>query len=172
MAESREQLQEWADDGGEELVTRAFEHVAVALHPDTSAPRPRRLPRVLALSYRVEIIELEILNGGFSQYFFNGRGDLAPDTADDFDLLGAAELASIVRSAYARYEAAALTIDGAREQGVAGFEQAREAVDFEDLDDGFMEITINGTAGTDLAAAWLIGRLDELEAALNAPEGE
>ena len=46
-------------------------------------------------------LEAEVNNGGFHQYYFNSAGDLALDTAEAFDAIGARHTAQIVRGANA-----------------------------------------------------------------------
>ncbi|MCB0018284.1 MAG: DMP19 family protein [Anaerolineales bacterium] len=59
------------------------------------------------LIYQVWVLESEVNNGGFDQYFFNSSGDLALDTLVDLTAIGAEEAHGLLR------EAVALMFEGA-----------------------------------------------------------
>jgi hypothetical protein len=51
----------------------------------------------------VEILEMEVNNGGFDQFFFNSSGDKTADTIDALEAIGAQYTAKIVRSAASKF---------------------------------------------------------------------
>ena len=48
----------------------------------------------------VEILEAEINNGGFDQYFFNSSGDYAHETLEGLKKIGAFKTAKLIEEAY------------------------------------------------------------------------
>ncbi len=51
----------------------------------------------------VEILEAEINNGGFDQFFFNSSGDYANETLEALKRIGATKTAKIVEEAYSYF---------------------------------------------------------------------
>ena len=60
---------------------------------------PRRARNLLAAHWCVS----EVTNGGFTQFFSNSTGVLAPEAADAFSEIGLAELSRLVREAIAYF---------------------------------------------------------------------
>ena len=48
----------------------------------------------------VEILEAEVNNGGFDQYFYNSSGDYADETLESLRKIGATKTAKLVESAF------------------------------------------------------------------------
>ena len=61
------------------------------------SPRDFTSPELTFVS--VSQLEAEVNNGGFHQYYFNSAGDLAPDTPEALEAIGAHHTARIVRAA-------------------------------------------------------------------------
>ena len=63
------------------------------------------LPLPERLTYCVLVFDWQVGNGGFHQYFWNGYGQFAYETAGDLTLLGAAPRAGLLRRALTCLEA-------------------------------------------------------------------
>ena len=98
-------------------------------------------PGVRAL-YLTWVVEAEVNNGGFNQYYFNTEGAFAPDAVDAFEFFGATQLAALMREANAVREA--------EEKAMAKFKDAKtleaflesyEETKLGPLDDRFIELS-------------------------------
>ena len=58
-----------------------------------------RVLRELGLLYAAHFCQSEICNGGFTQFFSNSTGVLAPETVEGFVAIGQAKVANVVRRA-------------------------------------------------------------------------
>lgn len=59
----------------------------------------------------VDILEMEVNNGGFDQFFFNSSGDRTADTIEALEAIGAQHTASIVKSAASRFPGGMPSVD-------------------------------------------------------------
>ena len=62
------------------------------------------LPPGMRAIYATFIVDAEVNNGGFNQFFYNPHGELAGIALSSYELLGAEEYAEIMRSAIATRE--------------------------------------------------------------------
>ncbi len=80
----------------------------------------QNVPSELGLLYAAHFCQLEVCNGGFTQFFWNSTGVLAPEAVEGFVAIGQVKVADVVRRAmsmlgspYLRDRAARwLTLDG------------------------------------------------------------
>lgn len=86
--------------------------------------------------YLTQIVEEEINNGGFSQFFYNSCGDFANEIADAFIEIGALKTAKICQKAVAVFGNA---VPVHREQRQALLENPKFEKVFEKCDDAFYE---------------------------------
>lgn len=63
------------------------------------------LPPGIQALYATWLVDLEVNNGGFNQFFFNPHGEYAGLALAGYELLGAEEYAAIMRAAIATREA-------------------------------------------------------------------
>lgn len=63
------------------------------------------LPSGTAAVYTTWLVDVEVNNGGFHQFFFNPYGKLAGHALAGYELLGAEEYAAVMRAAIATHEA-------------------------------------------------------------------
>ncbi len=66
----------------------------------------------------VWLLEVEVNNGGFDQYYFNAAGALAIDTVGALEAIGARRAASLLMAANAEFPGAAPPMDRALRQQV------------------------------------------------------
>lgn len=57
------------------------------------------LPRPLQAAYMIGVMNMQVINGGFHQYFVNGYGQFAQETINYLELIGATSSAQLLRSA-------------------------------------------------------------------------
>lgn len=62
------------------------------------------LPPGTAAIYTTWLVDVEVNNGGFNQFFFNPYGKLAGNALAGYELIGAEEYASVMRAAIATHE--------------------------------------------------------------------
>src|SRR5579884_2379365 len=63
------------------------------------------LPAGTAAIYTTWLVDVEVNNGGFNQFFFNPYGKLAGHALAGYELLGAEDYAAVMRAAIATHEA-------------------------------------------------------------------
>ena len=90
------------DEIGEAIV----HHVALQVGPATDAKVDvvRSLPPGVQAVYATWLVDAEVCNGGFNQFFFNPSGEFAGDALVGYELLGAEEYAAVMRAAIATRE--------------------------------------------------------------------
>ena len=85
-------------------------------------------------------LEMEVNNGGFSQYFFNSPGDYAHQTVESLKLIGANNVAKILQEAIDKFPNKTVPQDRTERQDVLldEIEEKNEDV-WNELDDKFYE---------------------------------
>jgi hypothetical protein len=92
-----------ADDVGAAIM----QHVAIHTEDLTDDARLaviRELPAGTRAIYATWVVDAEVNNGGFNQFFFNPSGELAGLALAGYELMGAEEYATVMRAAIATYE--------------------------------------------------------------------
>jgi len=69
-----------------------------------------RLPSGTQAVYTTWLVDIEVNNGGFNQFFFNAYGQYAGLALAGYELLGAEDYAAVMRAAIATHEAERDTI--------------------------------------------------------------
>lgn len=93
-----------ADEVGDVVL----QHVALAVAERGEDGRDdivRRLPPGTQAIYTTWLVDMEVNNGGFNQFFFNPHGRFAGLALAGYELLGAEEYAAVMRAAIATHEA-------------------------------------------------------------------
>ena len=87
----------------DELGDAVIQHVAFQVGDDVSRIPDvvRGLPAGLRAIYATSVVDLEVSNGGFNQFFWNPSSQYADDALRGYELLGATEYAAVLRSALA-----------------------------------------------------------------------
>ena len=85
----------------------------------------------------VALVEAEVNNGGFHQYFFNSAGDRAAPAIASLEAIGAATTAAILREAVSRFPASAPSADRSTRQKQL-HQIAPNTDEFDDLNDRFL----------------------------------
>lgn len=102
----------------EELGDAVIQHVAFQVGDDASRIPDvvRGLPAGLRAIYATYVVDMEVSNGGFNQFFWNPSSHYAEDALQGYELLGAAEYAAVLRGA--------LEIRAAEEERLAPYDRA------------------------------------------------
>ena len=98
-----------ADEVGSAIV----QHVALQVDIEGEESREaivRRLPAGTQAVYTTWLVDVEVNNGGFNQFFFNPYGQYAGLALAGYELLGAEDYAAVMRAAIATHEAERETI--------------------------------------------------------------
>ncbi|PYO37629.1 MAG: hypothetical protein DMD71_02595 [Gemmatimonadetes bacterium] len=113
---TREFLARTPDDALEESL---FAYVLSLVKDDISYDSPilRALPEGLRAHFVVSVLDAEVCNGGFAQFFFNSSGQVGPSSAEAFAFFGLPLVADIVEEAMQIHVHRAPRLDGARDQG-------------------------------------------------------
>lgn len=74
------------------------------------------LPEHLKITYLTVILESQVFNGGFDQYFANGYGQFAKETIDSLILIGAFKKSNLLEKALNIVKDDAITDDEFRKQ--------------------------------------------------------
>lgn len=87
----------------EELGDAVIQHVAFQVGDDVSRIPDvvRGLPAGLRAIYATYVVDMEVSNGGFNQFFWNPSSRYADDALQGYELLGATEYAAVMREALA-----------------------------------------------------------------------
>ena len=99
------------------------------------ADGPRGLTRLEALGVGVWMLEAEVNNGGFDQYYFNSAGDLALQTVEALQAIGAPNTASLLAAANEEFPDAIPPADRFERQRV--LERIRDGARFASLETVF-----------------------------------
>ena len=92
-----------ADDVGAAIV----QHVAIlteGLSDDAHVRAIQDLPPGTQAIYSTWVVDVEVNNGGFNQFFFNPSGQFAGLSLAGYELMDAEEYARVMRAAIATYE--------------------------------------------------------------------
>lgn len=89
----------------------------------------------------VFLVDGEVSNGGFNQYFWNGSGAYAQEARDGFRLIGADPQVKLLDEAVARFEEHVGALTPFYEQGsMEAFSESYEQDVFGDLDERYWEL--------------------------------
>ena len=113
----------------------------IAREPENKKEAVLALPRGFRSVYLSWLVEAEVLNGGFNQYFWNSSGQFAELTPAALIDIGSPEAAQIMRQAIATASAESPTMARFRAEGtVEAFVESYKHTKLNDLDDPFSEL--------------------------------
>ncbi|WP_320814931.1 DMP19 family protein [Flavobacterium sp.] len=96
----------------------------------------------------VEILEAEINNGGFDQYFFNSSGDYANETLESLKKIGAHKTAKLVEEAFSYFPETPIPKDNNKRRKLLENIDTKTSEKWNELEDKFYlyEENIGGLA--------------------------
>jgi hypothetical protein len=162
----------WGDDATLEVVNHVFDLV-VAVEWNFSILD--RIHVSLAAAFRVRMVEEQVQNGGYYQYFWNGYGPVADAAVTDFELMGAAGLARVHRDAVTKFHLVADQLNALRElphapYGVAGPYQDGLVIESFDAQDEAWDTEYDRQPVLGLINTWLGQRGEEVSNAVLATQ--
>ena len=89
----------------------------------------------------VSLLEAEVNNGGFDQFFFNSSGDHTVEIIDFLESIGAVKTADIVRRAAAKFPGGMPPKEWAKRQDLLVDDVSPDADAFQELDQEFYAST-------------------------------
>ena len=91
----------------DEVGSAVVQHVQLLVGDDAAheAKIVRLLPPGARAVFTTWLVDAEVNNGGFNQFFYNPSGQYAGDALAGYELLGAEEYAAVMRAAIATHEA-------------------------------------------------------------------
>jgi hypothetical protein len=101
---------------------------------DESSVLQNLAPGVRAI-YATYLVDAEVNNGGFNQYFYNSHGALAGTALAGYELLGAEDYAAVMRAAIATYESEREWLAQFHEAGtLEAFSESYKHTELDDVD--------------------------------------
>ena len=108
------------------------------LGPEEGLDAIANWPSALQTWYAAFVVDAEVLNGGFNQFFFNSSGTLAPAVPSALRELGVDQAADIVEEALALLGQHAPALEAAAEEGtIDAFMETYLDQPFSELDDRY-----------------------------------
>lgn len=90
--------------------------------------------------YMIWILEAEVNNGGFNQFYYNSSGAFYPYLPDALSLVGATHFAQLTKQANAIFESEHPSITQHQDGTLQGFSQSYDDNPLNDLDDQFYDL--------------------------------
>jgi hypothetical protein len=132
--------------------------------PDVFAQTFGAIPRSIGLLYAAHFCQSEVCNGGFTQFFWNSTGVLAPEAVEGFMAIGQAQVANVVRRAMemlgapfqrdraARWQALEVLRGEPNKEIQSGRPNYRNIALFGPLEDEFNSLLAREAGGFEIAA--------------------
>ncbi len=90
--------------------------------------------------YVTWILEAEVNNGGFNQFYFNSSGQLADLAEDSFKIIGAVKFADLVKQANSVYDDIKDDLEKFNDGTIESFSKSYEQNPLNELDDKFYKL--------------------------------
>lgn len=124
-----------------ELGQTIFDSIATNLSPDQDEKEiVKTMTTGQRAIYVTWIVEAEVNNGGFNQFYFNPSGELAAMTEDAFKTIGAIRFAELARMANELYESIKDDLKEYDDGTVERFSESYQDNPLNDLDGKFYEL--------------------------------
>jgi hypothetical protein len=107
-----------------------------------------KAPREAALLYAAHFCHSEVCNGGFSQFFNNSTGVLAPEAVQGFRIIGQNRIAALIETAMLAFGAPYLRDRDKRQVVLEGLPPKA----FDDLDEQFFALIETEAGGFEASA--------------------
>ena len=126
-----------------QLAAAVYHHVLHHILPDLDheVEIVAHLPKAVAAIYTTTLLENEVVNGGFNQFFWNSTGKLALMALEGLEVIGALRHAAILRLAMATYESERVVLEQFRTRGTsAAFTESYKHTSLGALDEQYHEL--------------------------------
>ena len=127
----------------DEIGDAIVQHVHLRIGRDTERDVEiiRALPRGVQAVYATWLVDAEVNNGGFNQFFWNPSGRFAGDALVGYELLGAEEYAVVMRAAIATREVERERMAPFYEAGtVEAFSESYAHTELEEIDQRYYSL--------------------------------
>jgi hypothetical protein len=137
-----------------QLVKTVWDNISIYDGPEEFLSQFARSPPVARTLFAAHWCQSEVLNGGFSQFFGNSTGVLAPEAAVAFDSIGMPKAAQKVKDAMQWFGSPFPRDRGARQDLLERyFDADPDGVDpFKAIDDAFCDLLYEEAGGFEAAA--------------------
>lgn len=124
------------------LVFLMFEHISHGLpaDPDQELAYILSLPKPQQAIYIIWLLEGEVNNGGFNQYYYNSSGQFARLAPDALKLVGATQFATLTQAANEMYTKEKQRITKHQDGTSEGFSKSYDNNPLEKFDDQFYKL--------------------------------
>jgi hypothetical protein len=119
------------------------QHVRWQVGPDVERELEiiRALPPGVQAVYATWLVDAEVNNGGFNQFFWNPSGQLGGDALVGYELLGAEEYAAVMRAAIATREIERERMEPFYEAGtMEAFSESYAHTELEEIDQRYYSL--------------------------------
>src|SRR6266566_9875702 len=147
-----------------DLVSAVYAHVLHHVLPDLAheVAIVAGLPKAVSAIYVTTLLDNEVLNGGFHQFFWNSSGEFALMALEGLERLGAPKHAAVLQSAIATFETERAVFDRYRALDTSeAFSESVRRSSLGALDEQYYDLGFD--ALTDLQASYIRSHLDEFE---------
>ena len=126
----------------EELEQAIFDNISTNMEGDKREEREivKTLTPGQRAIYVAWIVEAEVNNGGFNQFYFNSSGQLADMSEEAFKTIGATKFADLVRQANLIYDEIKEDLEKYNDGTTESFSKSYEENPLNDLDDKFYKL--------------------------------
>ncbi len=147
-----------------DLVSAVYAHVLHHVLPDLAheVTIVTGLPIAVSAIYVTALLDNEVLNGGFQQFFWNSSGAFALMALEGLERLGAPKHAAVLQSAIATFEAERPVFDSYRALDTSdAFSESVKHSSLGVIDEQYYDLGFD--ALTDIQASYIRSHLEEFE---------
>lgn len=126
----------------EEIEQVVFDNISVNIGDDTLTEREKvgTLTRGQRAIYVTWMVEAEVNNGGFNQFYFNSSGQLADLAEEAFRTIGAGQFADLVKKANSIYDDIREDLEKYNDGTIESFSNSYKGNPLNDLDAAFYKL--------------------------------
>lgn len=131
-------LQQLKNLASDNFVIAIFDDISNRIKAEVREDIVHALPLPQQVIYTTQLLEFEVYNGGFNQYFWNDASFLIEDAIRGYQILGCVEYSTIVKAALERIESKLEKFSELRKQDTKdAFIKSYHEIDMSDLDQQF-----------------------------------
>jgi hypothetical protein len=126
----------------EEIEQVVFDNISANIGDDTHREREKvgALTRGQRAIYVTWMVEAEVNNGGFNQFYFNSSGQLADLAEEAFKTIGADQFADLVKKANSIYKEIKEDLEKYNDGTIESFSNSYKGNPLNDLDSAFYKL--------------------------------
>lgn len=126
----------------ENLLQAIFDNISINLPNDYEREYEsvNKLNKSKQAIYKIWMLEAEVNNGGFNQFYYNSSGQFYKELPESLKLIGASKFAQLVEKANNIYEENFETITESQDGSLEGFSESYKENPLDEFDDKFYEL--------------------------------